>query len=127
MKNYILILILLSIGILLLSCADEQAEAPLKPDLEGAYFKYDYPDCNNTDRAEENCTQWIKFYEDNRAEVLYGGGDIIWTATYSVSNDKIYLIYESDYLNEDADGFDIVDKNTLLRFLYNEAWTRVDK
>ncbi|MBL0766653.1 hypothetical protein [Marivirga atlantica] len=122
MKKYLSVIFVM---FLLASCmddADEVISSKLK--LEGAYFEHTYDNCSNDGNLEFSCTQWVKFHENNKAEVLIGGNDIVWQATYSISDKEVYLIYENESLNEDADGFRIANADTLVRFVYDEVWVR---
>jgi len=122
MKKYLSVLFAILIFASCINDAEEVVNSKLK--LEGAYFEHTYNNCSNGGNLEINCTQWIRFHENNKAEVLTGGNDIVWQATYSISDKEVYLIYENESLNEDADGFKIANADTLVRFVYDEVWVR---
>lgn len=105
---------------LLIFTACKEDEASLL-NFSGTYFEYEYSNCDNETNPEESCIAWIRFKENNRAELLLGG-DIIYQVTYSVQKDSISLVYDPPSSN--TDGFEIIDESNLKRLRYDEIWVK---
>ncbi|GAA5039067.1 hypothetical protein GCM10011506_37760 [Marivirga lumbricoides] len=103
------------------ACKNEEEES--LSDFEETYYEYTYPDCNSSTNPEESCVAWIMFKKDNKADLLLGG-DIIYQVQYQGQDDFIAIIFENEAMNEDAEGFKIIDNSTLRRIMYDEIWLK---
>lgn len=87
-------------------------------------FTYDIPGCNNGGNPEFNCTEFVQFSDQVTAGFLIDGGDIIYSASYTVIGDIIELSPQPNSGIYRCISFRILDNNTLIRIQGNEIWSR---
>lgn len=121
MKKWIPVLFL---GVLLVSCVKEDANL-LQVNLAGATFTHDIPNCDNEGNYEINCTEFVKFIDKSRADVLVGGSDIISRLSYELSEEKI-ILDQGDGIDFDI-SFKVQDEQTIVRMEDGSIWRKEQK
>ena len=87
-------------------------------------FRHTISGCNNTNNPENNCVEFIHFYNETKADILIGGSDIVNLAKYEVIDDRIDIeITEGLNINI---SFIIQDETTLRRIESDDIWNKVE-
>lgn len=63
--------------------------------MSGATYNHEIKDCTIDPGFENTCTGWLMFREENEADYLIGGGDIVHEGTVEIHRDIIF-IYNKD-------------------------------
>lgn len=117
MKNEILILVLIGF---LISCSNK---GEIKESFEiNGRFTHLITGCNNGENPEINCIEFIEFMDNSTADVLIGGGDIVFRTNYTKNNDKIDL-GQMDGLNFKI-SFYVQNETTLNRIEDGGIWRK---
>ena len=87
-------------------------------------FRHTISGCNNTYNPENNCVEFIHFYNSTKADILIGGSDIVNLANYEVIDDRIDIEI-TDGLNINI-SFIIQDEMTLRRIESDDIWKKVE-
>lgn len=118
MKNWIPVLFL---AVLFLSCSRDEIDFEAI-NIVGETYTHEIPNCNDggNGNPEINCTEFVTFIDEARADVLAGGSDIVSRLNYSRSGDKI-ILEQGDGINFDI-SFRIQDGGRLIRLEDNSTW-----
>lgn len=54
-------------------------------------FLHVIPDCDNQGNPEINCTEFVRFRDENSVDILIGGSDIVGQAAYTRDGDLIVI------------------------------------
>ena len=123
MKNLKTKAFLLTLLLALLSCSndDDNSNSSNTFDLNSTYIHL-IEGCNNSGNLEMNCTESVVFNDSGMADVLIGGGDLIFQTAFDVNGSNVVLDQTSG-LNFDI-TFTIIDENTLERNEDGELWIK---
>lgn len=120
MKLYFILLLLIG----LIAGCEKDEESVQEFTLIGSKFTHDIPDCDNAGNQEMNCTDFIRFIDESRADILVGGDDIVFRLNYNRSGNKI-IIEQGEGINYDI-SFNIQNEQTLIRVEDNSVWQKED-
>ena len=85
-------------------------------------YTHAIPNCTTGGGSEINCVEWVQFLENNRANVLIGGSDILLRRKYSLNENEI-TVYDESGLSSLSDLiFGRISADTLLRIVDNTFW-----
>lgn len=104
---------------ILYACEDDAASLRLNFGA-GDTFAHAIPACIQGDNYEHNCTEFFFLLEDNRADFLVGGGDIVDRGTW-LSEDGKLIIYRGE---QKLLAFQPIHKDTLLEIDSSDKWVR---
>jgi hypothetical protein len=117
MKRTALFILLITI----LSACSKDKDQPTRVDLIDTRFFHELPTCPPDGDVEPNCGEFIDFINNTQADILLGGGDIVFRVNYLKSEDKITLdtLYPGFIVS-----FTLENPRTLRRIEDNTIWKK---
>ena len=100
------------------ACSDDS----LTEEMYNDHYSHKIQGCTPDYETPINCTEFVSFLENNKADILLGGGDIVFRVSYTVKGDKITL-HKGNELSENM-YFYIVNDDTLKRKGTDELWVK---
>ena len=85
-------------------------------------FVHEITGCENDSQYEFNCIEFIEFVDNSKADILIGGGDILYRVGYTIKGNKIILKKSEDF-NFDV-SFQIQSTSELTRIGDNQIWLK---
>lgn len=114
------LIVILFLFLVFISCSNSDDTNP-SFEIKGR-FEHTISNCDNSNNPEINCVEFVEFIDNSTADVLIGGGDIVFRTKYHLNKSKIEF-EKGAGLNFDI-SFKIQDGSTLNRIEDNGVWLK---